>query len=130
MFDAAADTRIRAAAFSWLEGQVRIHGDVLPREVLAQGFNFEGIRVPLLGPQGIFKPQALSDAPLTITTAPNAPYDDSFGYDGLLLYRYRGTNPEQTDNRGLRFAFERRLPLIYFHGVAPGKYLATWPVYV
>jgi len=24
----------------------------------------------------------------------------------------------------------RRLPLIYFHGVAPGKYLAAWPVFV
>jgi putative restriction endonuclease len=25
---------------------------------------------------------------------------------------------------------ERRLPLVYFHGVIPGKYLATWPVFV
>lgn len=25
---------------------------------------------------------------------------------------------------------ERRLPLIYFHGIVPGKYLATWPVFV
>ncbi len=24
----------------------------------------------------------------------------------------------------------RRLPLAYFHGIVPGKYLATWPVYV
>lgn len=23
-----------------------------------------------------------------------------------------------------------RLPLVYFHGVVPGKYLATWPVFV
>ncbi len=25
---------------------------------------------------------------------------------------------------------ERRLPLIYFHGIVPGKYLAAWPVFV
>src|SRR6185503_14412149 len=25
---------------------------------------------------------------------------------------------------------ERRLPLLYIHGILPGKYLVTWPVYV
>ena len=25
---------------------------------------------------------------------------------------------------------ERRLPLVYIHGILPGKYLVTWPVYV
>jgi putative restriction endonuclease len=25
---------------------------------------------------------------------------------------------------------ERRLPLVYIHGVVPGKYLVTWPVFV
>ena len=24
----------------------------------------------------------------------------------------------------------RRLPLAYFHGVLPGRYVATWPVYI
>jgi len=41
------DQQLRLAAFSWLTDQVRIHGDVLPREILAQGFEFEGQRVPL-----------------------------------------------------------------------------------
>jgi putative restriction endonuclease len=72
----------------------------------------------------------LEGAPLSITTAPRGPYDDSFGPGGLLRYRYRGTDKDHTDNRGLRFALERRLPLVYFHGVVPGKYLATWPVFV
>jgi putative restriction endonuclease len=130
MFDAARDARTRSAAFSWLENQVAIHGDVLPRAALAKGFTLDGVRVPLLGPQGIFKPQILSEAPLSITTAPKGPYDDSFGPDNLLRYRYRGTNPEHVDNRGLRFAMKQRLPLVYLHGVVPGKYLATWPVFV
>jgi putative restriction endonuclease len=40
------DQRVRIAAFNWLDEQVNIHGDVLPRSILAQGFEFEGQRVP------------------------------------------------------------------------------------
>jgi putative restriction endonuclease len=130
VFDSALDTRIRMAAFEWLGDQTSQHGDVLPRTLLAEGFRIDGVRVPLLGPQGIFKPQVLSDVPLSITTAPLGPYDDSFGADGFLRYRYRGTDIHHADNRGLRSAMERRLPLVYIHGILPGKYLVTWPVYV
>jgi len=130
VFDRAHDARVRAAAFGWLEEQIARHGDVLPRPVLAQGFLLGGVRIPLVGPQGIFKPQVLREVPLSITTAPHGPYDDSFGPDDLLRYRYRGKDPNHADNRGLRFAMERRLPLVYLHGVVPGKYLATWPVFV
>lgn len=129
MPDRTNDARVRAAAFSWLSDQIARFGDVLPRTLLAQGFVLDGVRVPLLGPQGIFKPQVL-DVPLSITTAPHGPYDDSFGPDGLLRYRYRGTDPGHTDNRGLRLAMQNRLPLVYFHGVVPGKYLATWPIFI
>ncbi|HXF81197.1 MAG TPA: HNH endonuclease [bacterium] len=124
------DARVRAAAFAWLTQQVDRHGDVLPRRLLAEGFLFEGIRVPLVGPQGIFKPRILRDAPLSITTAPEGPYDDGYGPDGLLRYRYRGTVPLHPDNRGLRAAMVRALPLAYFKGIIPGKYIAIWPVFV
>jgi putative restriction endonuclease len=130
MFDRTVDARVRAAAFEWLSEQAAVHGEVLQRSSLAEGFILNGDRIPLIGPQGIFKPRVLSEAPLSITTAPNGPYDDAFGTDGLLRYRYRGTNREHPDNRALRFAMERRLPLVYFHGVVPGKYLATWPVFI
>ena len=33
---------IRLMAFKWLEDQVRIHGDVLPRKLLEKGFEFNG----------------------------------------------------------------------------------------
>lgn len=125
MFETTLDARIRMAAFEWLEAQTSRHGDVLPRALLAEGFRIDGVRVPLLGPQGIFKPQVLSEVPLSITTAPLGPYDDSFGEDGLLRYRYRGADINHADNRGLRSAMERRLPLVYIHGILPGKYLAT-----
>ena len=124
------NARIRAAAFAWLTDQVARHGDVLPRQLLEQGFLFETQRVPLLSPQGIFKPRLLTDGPLSINTAPGGPYDDAIGPDGLLRYRYRGTDPNHRDNIGLRTAMSERLPLVYFHGLVPGKYLATWPVFV
>lgn len=130
MFDRQQDARVRTAAFDWLTSRVEEHGDVLPRGILAEGFRLEGRRVPLLGPQGIFKPAVLDEVPLSLTTAPRGPYDDAFGPDGLLRYRYRGTDPRHRDNVGVRLAIERRLPLIYFHGIVPGKYVAAWPVFV
>jgi putative restriction endonuclease len=123
------DLQVRLAAFNWLSEQVNLHGDVLPRKLLEQGFEFQGQRIPLVAPQGIFKPQKL-DLPLSITTAPKGPYDDYFGKDNFLIYRYRGTDPNHRDNVGLRKVLELKRPLVYLHGIEPGKYLATYPVYI
>ena len=128
-FDRNHDASVRAAAFEWLSGQVSIHGEVLPHATLAQGFNFGGRRVPLVGPQGIFKP-GLMNVPLSITTSPKGPYNDEIGSDNLLRYRYRGTDPSHRDNVGLRFAMNNSLPLAYFYGIVPGRYSAMWPAYV
>lgn len=130
MFDESHDARVRSAAFAWLTSQVAAHGDVLPRNLLSDGFVLDSVRIPLVGPPGIFKPRVLLEVPLSITTAPEGPYDDAFGDDGLLRYRYRGTDPAHSDNRGLRAAMTRRLPLVYFHGIVPGRYVAAWPVYI
>lgn len=130
-FDAFHDALVRTAAFDWLSTEVTRHGDVLPFKTLAQGFQYQGQRVPLLGPQGIFKPQVLAEVPLSIATVFGGPYDDAFGDDGLLRYRYRATGgPNHRDNEGLRIAMHRRLPLVYLHGVAEARYLAVWPVFV
>lgn len=131
----ALDQQVRLAAFAFLRDQQALRGEVLPREVLATGFVFEGQRVPLIGPQGIFKPRILPQIPLTITTVPEVegkprPYEDEVDSSGLLLYRYRGTDPEHRDNAGLRLAMSRRSPLIYLYGVVPGEYLPIWPVFV
>ena len=109
------DHRIRLAAFRFLEDQTQLRGEVLPREVLAEGFVFEGQRVPLIGPQGIFKPAVLPEMPLSITTVPEVegrprPYDDVVGDEGLVCYRYRGTDPAHRDNAGLRLAMQRQAP--------------------
>lgn len=129
MFDRRSDLRVRTAAFDWLSDQVARHAEVLPRSLLAEGFELDGRRVPLLGPQGIFKP-ALMEVPLSITTVPSGPYDDGFRADGILNYRYRGTDPTHRDNVGLRFAMREQLPLVYFHRVVPSRYVAAWPVYI
>ncbi|SMO77013.1 HNH endonuclease [Fodinibius sediminis] len=123
------DKQIRLTTFSWLTEQVEMHGDVLNRNKLAKGFYFKGTRIPLVSPQGIFKPKQL-DLPLTITTSPKGPYTDSFDKNDFLLYKYRGTDPMHRDNVGLRQCMQNETPLIYFHGIVPGKYLAVWPVYV
>jgi len=122
------DLAIRLAAFNWLAEQSQIHGDVLPRNLLQQGFEFKGHRVPMVGPVGIFKPKVM-DLPLTITTIPGSPYDDGFE-NGILTYRYRGTDPNHRDNVGLRETLRLRLPLVYLFRTIPGKYMATWPVYI
>lgn len=126
--DAQLDLRVRSTAFRWLDEQAAIHGDVLPYKVLHQGFEFDGVRVPLLGPQGIFKPRIL-DIPLSITTSPNSPYDDTHT-DEFLLYRYRGTDPSHRDNVGLRTAYRQQTPLVYLFGLIKGRYLAVWPVFI
>lgn len=129
------DRRVRMAAFAFLKEQTALRPDgVLPRSVLALGFTFEGQRVPLLGPQGIFKPAILPEIPLSITTVPvvegrEPPYRDEIGQE-LVRYRYRGTDPRHRDNEGLRLALQRKVPLVYLYGLVPGEYLAVWPAFI
>jgi len=128
-FDRSRDARVRAAAFEWLSDQVARHAGTLPRPVLARGFQLDGRRVPLMGPQGIFKPAVMA-VPLSITTVPSGPYADGFDENNVLHYRYRGDDPNHRDNVGLRFAWQEQLPLVYFHRVVPSKYVAAWPVFI
>lgn len=123
------DDRIRLAAFDWLEKQSIIFGDVLTRDLLESGFQFNGQKITLLGAKGIWKPKSMS-YPLSITTISNGPYSDSYTDEGFLKYKYRGQDPEHLDNKGLRALISLQKPLIYFHSIVKGKYLATWPVYI
>jgi len=123
------DELIRTAAFQWVDKQVSLHGGFIPRKLLDQGFEFQGQRIALTGPQGIWKPAAM-DLPLSIYTKPDGPYPDYLLDNGFLVYRYRGIDPNHRDNKGLRTLMQKRLPLLYFHGVEKGKCLAEWPVYI
>ncbi len=93
-------------------------------------FGLDGRRIPLMGPSGIWKPAAC-ELPLSITTTLGGPYDDSFDrHAGTLHYAYRGIDPAHRDNVGLRQAMVERVPLVYFHAVEPGSYVAAYPVFV
>ena len=89
-----------------------------------------GKRIPLVGPQGIWKP-AVCELPLSITTVASLPYPDAMDEQiGRLSYAYRGTDPYHRDNVGLRTAHAERVPLVYFHSFVPGSYVASYPAFV
>lgn len=68
----------------------------------------------------------------TTYTAPGgeAPYEDGIGPDGLVRYKWRGTEPRHADNRALREAMRQQRPLAYFYGAARGVYHPFYPVYL
>jgi putative restriction endonuclease len=124
-----ADFEIRSRVFDWLTAQRINFGEALPRTALIN-FGLDGRRIPLMGPSGIWKP-AVCELPLSITTTVGGPYDDSFDRRaGTLLYAYRGIDPSHRDNRGLRRVMAERVPLVYFHALEPGSYVAAYPVFV
>jgi len=128
------DTQVRLRAFAFLDQQTSLYPDGVPYTVLLKGFEFEGQRVPLINPQGIFKP-AILELPLSFNTAPviegkPRPYEDEVGSDELIHYKYRGTDPNHRDNVGLRQCMERHIPLIYLYGISRGLYSPVWPVYI
>lgn len=80
-----SDLRVRLAACAFLDEQRKLSSDLFERRTLQRGFELDGERVPLQGPQGIFKPR-LCQFPLSITTVPVTqgqprPYDDALGVD-------------------------------------------------
>jgi putative restriction endonuclease len=125
----ASEDQIRLAVFEWLEDQTRFD-DVLHWSTLQGGFAFQGRTISLVGQQGIWKPKVFKSIPISIRTSYKSDYQDGVTPDGLLHYKYRGTDPDHRDNAGLREAMLKQVPLVYFHGILPGKYLAAWPVYI
>ena len=51
------EEKIRLAAFEWLKKQTTLYGDILQRDLLEKGFEYDGERITLVGPQGIWKPR-------------------------------------------------------------------------
>jgi putative restriction endonuclease len=103
---------------------------------------FQDQRIPLVNPQrGIFKPQQMRFL-LSIKTVFPKPggkvwYDDQrevhrqiFEGDETIDYAFMGQDPNAADNRWLREAFENRIPIIYFLGIAPGRYHAMHPAFI
>ena len=128
------DAELRLAAQVWLRTLLLTTHGYVRREDVAE-FRFAGERIPLMDRQrGIRKPRML-DAALSFRTVhadrPDLrPYDDSPGPDSYLRYKWRGSDPSHPENRAMRLAYERRLPLLWFRGVQSGWYLPVFPVWL
>ncbi|MDE0479097.1 MAG: HNH endonuclease, partial [Gammaproteobacteria bacterium] len=64
------------------------------------------------------------------TTQPAHTPDSSIARDEMVDYAFMGQDPKAADNRWLREAFENQIPVIYFLGVAPGRYQAMLPAFI
>ncbi len=135
------DTLMRREAFKRIEMLSKMHGHLTHRE-LGTGFIFQGERIPLVNPQrGIFKPRQMRYL-LSIKTVIPEPggrvwYDDQLEahdqiYDGDdgIDYAFMGSDPNAAGNQWLRAAYENQVGVIYFLGIAPGRYQPIWPVYI
>jgi putative restriction endonuclease len=141
MDEASRETLMRLAAFEHVRRLGEVH-DHLTAVELKPGFVFDGVRIPLINPQrGIFKPQQMRFL-LSIRTVFPKPggkvwYDDQrkvyrqiFEGDETIDYAFMGQDPSAADNRWLREVYENRVPIIYFLGIAPGRYQAVLPSYI
>lgn len=127
------DAQLRSAVFGWLDRVT--HGGATPVtwSQLTE-FRFNGQRTTLIGAKGIWRP-AGAELPISITTSPPkgsqpAPYDDAVTTEGLLRYRYEGTDPQKNRNRWLRECMQHQVPLVYFHGIERGSYVAAYPSFI
>ena len=141
MDEADRDTLMRMAALEHVRRLGEVH-DHLTATELKPGFVFEGERIPLVNPQrGIFKPRQMRYL-LSIKTVFPRPggrvwYDDQrevhrqiFEGDETVDYAFMGRDPDAADNQWLRQAYENEVPVIYFLGIAPGRYHAMIPTFI
>jgi putative restriction endonuclease len=128
------DSLLRAAVFAHLDLLVARSPDGSLRSADINTFSFEGRPLKLIVQTGIWKPAGLTAA-LSIRTTftpPDQlpPYEDQLGPDGLIRYKYRGTDAFHSDNRALREAMVGKLPLAYFIGVDKSVYVPRYPVWL
>lgn len=124
----AEQRAIREDVFRWLDEKLGAGAYELSRDEL-ESYTYLGERIPLLdSARGIRNPRDL-DATLTIMTSSRSHgYDDEILADGLVRYSYQ--SKQGGDNIKLRRAYERNEPLVYFHGVRAGYFVAYYPVYI
>ena len=141
MTDKEHDEQLRQAAWEHVRRLSLTH-DHLTASELTPGFVFHHERIPLINPQrGIFKPKQMKYL-LSIKTVFPRPggrvwYDDQrevhrqiFEGQDIVDYAFMGENPDAADNRWLREAMENQIPIIYFIGIAPGRYYPSYPTYI
>lgn len=125
------DHALRVAAVRRARELADLYQDLVPRDVLLQGFDFNGHRVSFGSFQKGIHRSRLQQGPaaLTLTTSFRDPYGDEMGPGESFVYAYRGGSIDQADNRALRAACEMRVPLVYFRAVSPGQYWVAAPMF-
>lgn len=123
------DLEIRQTLFAWLMARTKENGGIFRRRELEQEFSFQGQRITLVGPRGIWIPSDMK-LPISITTTHANPYNDGLDEAAILQYKYMNTDPENRENTALRYAYQMAVPLVYFHAIAVGIYQALWPIYI
>jgi putative restriction endonuclease len=131
---------MRQAAVSAVEQ--RATEGVLTAEELADGFPYGGERIPLVNPRrGIFKPRQMQRL-LSIKTVIPKPgnrvwYDDQnqahrqvHEAGELVDYSFMQGGADKAENRWLYEAMVDQVPVIYFLGVAPGRFTAIYPTFI
>jgi putative restriction endonuclease len=135
------DHAIRVAAFHEIYRLQRTHL-LLSGANLRAGFRFQNEKISFVNPmRGIFKPKQMHTL-LSIRTVFPKPgarvwYDDQrevhkqvFEGEESVDYSFMGTDPEAPDNRWLRDAMVKQVPIVYFLGVSPGRYQAFLPAFI
>ncbi|MDQ4502544.1 HNH endonuclease [Sinomonas sp. ASV322] len=132
-----SEADLRQRAMEWLAARGEGRDTFTYGEL--HDFAVAGERLPLKDRvKGIWKPAGFSAA-LSITTTfrpPGAekPYEDDvsgdLSGDMLLRYKWDGADPEAATNRSLRAAMQYRAPLIWFRGIAKGRFEPCFPIYV
>ncbi len=131
--------QIRAAAGIALQRLIQSKGtNVLTWNEIHQGFEVNGQTIHFASKAlGIFKPKEVEDgAALSIRqvqpsrSGRTARYDDQELAGGIVVYKLQGDGKANHHNRLLERACARRLPIIFFRGLADGLYEALYPVFV
>jgi putative restriction endonuclease len=142
MDPASHDAQLRQAAFDHVNRLAALRGGVLDYGDLATGLEFGGERMPLINPRrGIFKPQQMAHLLSIKTVFPRQGgrvwYDDQreahrqiYAGDDVVEYAFMGSDPNSPDNRWLRDAMARQIPVIYFLGTSPARYQPIIPTFI
>lgn len=130
---------MRAAAREALQKLIQEKDtNVLDWRDIDRGFTVDGRKIHFASKAlGIFKPKEFADgAALSIKqvtpsrTGRTAPYDDRDVGSGMVIYRLQRDGQSNNSNQTLETAWRLRVPLIFFRGVADGRYEAIYPVFV